>query len=161
MTVSPRLAGTISLALAGVALCGAARAAEAPAIEALRAYLIYEDNGRMSDDVTGMADQIIAQDRKNGQSVQIRVDVILRGTPNEIYESAPVLHVEARSSLDDPTGSPSVYEEFPISFFATDTLVRSVIVNHECNGFDIEAWVMDGGIRVSNLKQSFSITCGD
>ena len=44
---------------------------------------------------------------------------------------------------------------------AKENLYRSVIVNHNCNGFEFEAYVMDGDRRVSEFKKNFSITCGD
>ena len=51
---------------------------------------------------------------------------------------------------------------FPISFISSKgQLSRTIVVDHGCNGFDLEAYIMDGDKRVSEIKKSFPLTCGD
>jgi len=132
--------------------------ADAPVIEKINAYLIYEDSGKVSKNIADAPDQIVAQD-ENGQSVQMIVDVVLSGKAGGMYENNPILHVTTKPSLDE--AAKPVVEEFPIAFMAKEKLFRTIVVNHNCNGFDLEAYVTDGDKRVSELKKSFSITCGD
>lgn len=149
--------GLVLSVLAGILLPGTALA-DSPVIEKINAYLIYEDSGKVSKNIADAPDQIVAQD-ENGQSVQMIIDVVLSGKAGAMYENNPVLHVVTKPSLDE--AAKPVSEEFPIAFMAKDKLFRTVIVNHNCNGFDIEAYVTDGAKRTSELKKSFSITCGD
>lgn len=149
--------GRVLSAVAAALLPGMALA-DAPKIEKINAYLIYEDSGKVGKNIAGEPDQIVAQD-ENGQSVQMIIDVVLSGKAGGLYEDNPILHVVTKPLLDE--AAKPVNEEFPIVFFAKDKLFRTVLVNHNCNGFDIEAYVMDGGKRTSEFKKSFSITCGD
>jgi hypothetical protein len=149
--------GLVLSALAGIFLPGIALA-DAPRIEKINAYLIYEDSGKVSKNIADAPDQIVAQD-ENGASVQMLVDIVLGGKPGALYENNPVLHVVTKPSLDE--AAKPVSEDFYIAFMATDKLFRTIVVNHNCNGFDLEAYVTDGDKRVSEFKKSFSITCGD
>lgn len=142
------------------ALAPALAFAEAPKVDRFRAFLIYEDTGDRSKNLAKTEDQIIANDEK-GTSVQMLVDVVLSGKENQAYENAPVLHVIARSSIAEPGEKPLVDTEFPISFMVKKNVTRTVVVDHGCNGFDIEAYMMDGKKKTSDIKKSFSITCGD
>jgi hypothetical protein len=129
-----------------------------PKVDRFRAFLIYEDSGDLSKNLARSEDQIVANDDK-GTSVQMLVDVVLTGKPDQLYESNPVLHVTARSDLDEI--GVLVDKEFPLTFFAKDELVRTIVVDHGCNGFALAAEIIDGGKRVSGLEKTFSITCGD
>lgn len=148
--------GLLLSALASILLPGMALA-DAPKIGKINAYLIYEDSGKVGKNIANTEDQIVAQD-ENGGSVQMIVDVVLSGKEG-LYENNPVLHVVTKPSLDE--AAKPVSEEFYISFMAKDKLFRTILVNHNCNGFDLEAYVTDGDKRVSEFKKSFSITCGD
>lgn len=141
-----------------LALLPAAARAEAPKVERMNAYLIYEDSGERSKNVADQADQIIANGEK-GQSVQMIVEIVMGGKAEQLYENAPVLHVVVHGS--DPGTPPIVNAEFPISFMAGNKLFRTVIVDHNCNGVDVDAFMMDGKDKTSEVKKSFSITCGD
>ena len=132
--------------------------AEAPAIEKIRSYLIFEDSGDVTEDITDLPEQIVAND-EHGQSVQMSIDIVLRGKAGQLYENNPVLHVVTRPSL--PEAAEAINQSFPIAFMAKENLYRSVIVNHNCNGFEFEAYVTDGDRRVSEFRKNFSITCGD
>jgi len=154
--LSSVIASVISLAvLPSIAL------ADAPKIEKLRAFLIYEDSGDTSKNMAAKADSgdtIVASDDK-GQSIQMRVDIVMSGKANQLYENNPVLHVVVHGS--DPGTPPIVNAEFPLTFMAKDKLFRTMVVDHNCNGVNIDAYMMDGKKKTSELKKSFSITCGD
>lgn len=135
--------------------------ADAPKIEKLRAFLIYEDSGDMSKNVAAKADSgdtIVANGDK-GQSIQMRVDIVMSGKANQLYENNPVLHVVVHGS--DSGTPPIVNAEFPLAFMAKDKLFRTVVIDHNCNGVNIDAYMMDGNKKTSEIKKSFSITCGD
>jgi hypothetical protein len=151
----------IIVSVASLAALPALAFADAPKIEKLRAFLIYEDSGDMSKNVAAKADSgdtIVANDDK-GQSIQMRVDIVMSGKANQLYENNPVLHVVVHGS--DPGALPVVNTEFPLTFMAKDKLFRTVVIDHNCNGVDIDAYMMDGKTKTSELKKSFSITCGD
>jgi hypothetical protein len=123
--------------------------ATAPTIDRIRGFLIYEDTGDLSKNLAKTEDQIVANDEK-GTSIQMLVDVVLSGKPNSLYENNPRLHVVARSNLDGPDAPALVDKVFYLTFIAAKgELVRTVVVDHGCNGFDLEAYVMDGDNRVS------------
>jgi len=151
---------TSMLAVGFLALLPALAHADAPKLKEFRAYLIYEDSGDLSKNLAKTEDQIVANDDK-GTSVQMVVDIVMTGKANQLYENNPILHVVARSTLDDASAKPLVDTEFPLTFMAKDKLVRTVVVDHACNGFDIDAYMMDGKKKVSEIRKSFSITCGD
>lgn len=149
------------IAVASVAALPLMAFADAPKIETIRAFLIYEDSGDMSRNIAAKAnsgDTIIANDDK-GQSVQMRVDIVMSGKANRLYENNPVLHVVVHGS--DPGTAPIVSAEFPLAFMARDKLFRTVIVDHNCNGVSIDAYMIDGNKKTSEIRKSFSITCGD
>jgi hypothetical protein len=149
--------GLVLSAIVGILVPGIAFA-DAPGIAKINAYLIYEDSGKVGKNIADTPDQIVAQD-ENGASVQMLIDIVLSGKAGGLYENNPILHVVTKPSLDE--AAKPVSEEFYISFMAKDKLFRTVLVNHNCNGFDLEAYVTDGDKRVSEFKKSFSITCGD
>ena len=152
---------SVIVAMASLAVLPSMAFADSPKIEKLRAFLIYEDTGDMSKNVAAKADSgdtIIANGDK-GQSIQMRVDIVMGGKANQLYENNPVLHVVVHSS--DPGTAPIVNAEFPLAFMAKDKLFRTVVVDHNCNGVNIDAYMMDGKNKTSELKKSFSITCGD
>jgi hypothetical protein len=153
MAIAKMVLGAMALAvLPTVAL------ADAPKLEKFRAYLIYEDTGKLSKSLAGGDDQIVAND-EHGTSVQMVVDVVMSGKPDKLYENNPILHVVVHGS--DPGTAPIVDAEFPLTFMAKKTLVRTVVVDHNCNGVTIDAYMMDGKKKTSEIKKSFSITCGD
>lgn len=130
-------------------------------VDRLRAYLIYEDTGDLSKNLAKSEDTIIANDEK-GTSVQMLVDVVVTGPADQIFESNPTLIVVATSSLAQPGDRAMVDTGFPISFISSKgQLSRTIVVDHGCNGFDLEAYIMDGDKRVSEIKKSFPLTCGD
>jgi len=141
-----------------LALLPGAALADAPKLEKFRAYLIYEDSGDLSKGLAGGDDQIVAND-EHGTSIQMIVDVVMSGKPDTLYENNPILHVVVHGS--DPGTPPIVNAEFPLTFMAKKTLVRTVVIDHNCNGVTIDAYMMDGKKKISEIKKSFSITCGD
>jgi len=138
-----------------------AQTAKSPDIDRIQAFLIYEDTGKLSKDVSGRTEQIIAND-ENGTSIQMLVNVVLKSKPDQLYENSPVLHIKATPALMSEGGPEPVAAQFHISYIASGgELVRSVVVDHGCNGFELEAWVEEGGKRTSEFRKSFSVTCGD
>lgn len=138
-----------------------AQSVKAPDIDRIQAFLIYEDTGKLSKDISGSTDQIVAND-ENGTSIQMLVNVVLKSKPDQLFENNPVLHVKATSALMSEGGPAPVTAQFYVSYIASGgELFRSVVVDHGCNGFDLEAWVEEGGKRTSEFKKSFSVTCGD
>jgi len=138
-----------------------AQSPKAPDIDRIQAFLIYEDTGKLSKDISGSTEQIVAND-ENGTSIQMLVNVVLKSKPDQLYENGPVLHVKATPALISEGGPEPVAAQFYISYIASGgELVRSVVVDHGCNGFELEAYVEEGGKRTSEFKKSFSVTCGD
>jgi hypothetical protein len=138
-----------------------AQAAETPDIDRIQAFLIYEDTGKLSKDLSGVVDQIIAND-ENGTSIQMLVNVVLKSKPNQLYENGPVLHVRVTPATISEVSPVPVPAEYYITYIAAGgELVRSVIVDHNCDGFELEAFIEVGGKRTSAFKKSFSVTCGD
>lgn len=135
--------------------------ATTPSIDRIRGFLIYEDTGDLSKNLAKSDDQIVANDEK-GTSIQMLIDVVLTAKPDSLYENNPMLHVVARSNLDGPDAPALTDKVFPLTYVGSKgELVRTVVVDHGCNGFDLEAFIMDGDKRTSEFKKSFSITCGD
>jgi len=152
---------SIIVSAASLAMLPTLAFADAPKIEKFRAFLIYEDSGDMSKNVAAKADSgdtVVANGDK-GQSIQMRLDIVMTGKANQLYENNPVLHVVVHGS--DPGTPPIVNAEFPLAFMAKDKLFRTVVVDHNCNGIKIDAYMMDGKKKVSEIRKSFSITCGD
>lgn len=136
--------------------------AETPVIDRVQALLIYEDTGKLSKDVSGDADHIVATDRKNGSSIQMLVNVVLKSEPDRLYENNPVLHVRATSVLSSDGSPKTVEDQFHITYVAeTGQLVRSIVVDHGCEGFALEAYVTAGDKRTSEFRKSYSVFCGD
>lgn len=132
-----------------------------PSVDRFRAYLIYEDSGELSKNMAKRDDQIVANDEK-GTSVQMLVDVVMAGKKGQLYENNPFLYVVVREAMAETGAPPMLDTGFPLTFVGqTGELVRTLVVNHNCSGFDIEAYIMDGDRRTSELKKTFSITCGD
>lgn len=159
-----RIASTVVILVASCVLAlSPAAAAElaTPSVDRFRAYLIYEDSGELSKNMAKREDQIVANDEK-GTSVQMLVDVVMAGKAGQLYENNPFLYVVVREMMAETGAPPMIDTGFPLTFVGqTGELVRTLVVNHNCNGFEIEAYIMDGDKRTSELKKTFSITCGD
>jgi hypothetical protein len=138
-----------------------AQAPEAPDIDRIQAFLIYEDTGKLSKDMSGAVDQIIAND-ENGTSIQMLVNIVLKSKPDQLYENGPVLHVKVTPATMSEAGPEPAAAKYYITYVASGgELVRSVVVDHNCDGFEFEAFIEVGGKRTSAFKKSFSVTCGD
>jgi hypothetical protein len=135
----------IGLAIAS----GAALAQSAPRLAPPRLYLIWERTGAMSKDMAGQRDQIVAVDRKLGASVQARLDAVVEGT-SKIYENL-TLGIRVTSE-----GKRIVDRTYPVDFIdEPGRMVRSVIVDHQCQPFDVELTL---GTTRKTLK--VDLTCG-
>jgi hypothetical protein len=140
---------------------GLAADPQGPKVDFFKGYLINEDNGKMSKDVATQSDQIEANG-PNGTGTQMIVDVWVKGGKNQLYENAPFLYITV-TGMDWKQGDPPMVDiGFPINYIgATGQTVRTLVVDHNCNGFTIEAYTMIGDKRVSELTKTFNITCGD
>jgi len=125
----------------------AAVAQDSARITGFRVFVIWEDTGQMSPDWSRQQ-TIVANDRQLGSSTQARVDIVLEGPPNGMVNDA----LEVAVKTDD--GKTAGYS-LPIGFFAKNRLIRSVIVTHGCNPFEVEAKV---GSSRRTLKMQ--LTCG-
>ena len=132
--------------LAFGAMLSAASAQEAK-ITAFKVFVIWEDTGQMSPDWSKQQ-QIVANDRQLGSSMQARVDIVLEGKPNDMVDKP----LEVAVKTDD--GKTASYS-LPIGFFAKKQLIRSVIVTHGCNPFEVDAKT---GSSRRTLK--IQLTCG-
>ena len=126
-----------------------AAAAAIPKLGNHRLYLIWADSGTMSPDLAVRKDQIIAADRKLGGSLQARLDAVIEA-PSGVYDGV-TLTVRVTSD-----GKAIVDQKFPVGFIdRPGRLIRAVIVNHECQPFEVE--MMLGGARRA-IK--YDLTCG-
>ena len=125
----------------------AATAQDTARINGFRVFVIWEDSGQMSPDWSRQQ-TIVANDRQLGSSMQARVDIVLEGPPNGMVNDS----LEVAVKTDD--GKTAGYS-LPIGFFAKNRLIRSVIVTHACNPFEVEA-------RVGNARRTLKmqLTCG-
>ena len=133
-------------------------AATTPKLGTPRLYLIWNDSGAMSQDMAPRAlspdgaarkNQIIASDRKLGASLQARLDAVIE-VPSGVYDNV-TLGIRVVSE-----GKTIVDQKFPIGFIdKPGRLIRAVIVNHECQPFDVE-------LALGSAKRTMNVdlTCG-
>jgi hypothetical protein len=133
-------------------------AAATPRLGTPRLYLIWNDSGAMSQDLASRAlspdgaarkNQIIASDRKLGASLQARLDAVIEA-PSGIYDKV-TLGIRVTSE-----GKTIVDQTFPVGFIdKAGRLIRAVIVNHECQPFDVE-------LTLGSAKRTMKVdlTCG-
>ena len=148
------------LAATGPGLAGDA----APiSVERIRGYLIYEDTGKLSADIGGRTDQIVAND-ENGTSMQLLVDVVVAGPKSYLIEGdQPFLRVWAiDASLEDP-GRTLAELTWPMSFVGhTGTVIRTLVVDHNCAPVDIVARIDTAdGTPGPETTHRFDLMCGD
>lgn len=140
----------------------AAQDAAPPVIDRIQVLLLYEDTGKLSEDLANAADDTIIANSEAGSGIQVLVNVALKAKANNYYENSPTLHVRATPSVLFDGGPKVIEDQFFLSFIgSTGEIFRSVLVNHGCNDFTIEAWVMDGGKRTSEVRKSYAVLCGD
>ena len=126
-----------------------AGAAAIPKLGNPRLYLIWADSGTMSPDLAARKDQIVAADRKLGGSLQARFDAVIEA-PSGVYDDV-TLTIQVTSD-----GKAIVDQKFPVGFIdRPGRLIRAVIVNHECQPFEVE--MVLGGARRA-IK--YDLTCG-
>ena len=127
-------------------------AAAMPRLGTPRLYLIWNDSGAMSQDMAARAlspDGEIASDRKLGASLQARLDAVIEA-PSGIYDKV-TLGIRVTSE-----GKTIVDQTFPVGFIdKAGRLIRAVIVNHECQPFDVE-------LTLGSAKRTMKVdlTCG-
>ena len=123
-------------------------------------YLINEANGKMSKNVATQTSQIEANTQE-GTGTQIIIDIFVNGAKDQLYEKA-YLYVTVNDMFAKTGDPPKLDTGFPINYIgAMGQTVRTVVVEHNCNGFTIDASTFIGDKRVSQLTKTFNITCGD
>jgi hypothetical protein len=125
----------------------AAMAQDAGRITGFRVFVIWESSGQMSPDWSQQP-QIVANDRKLGPSVQARVDVVL-----EIPRSGTM--DDHTLGLSVRTGDGQTTHSLPVGFFASNRMIRSIIVTHNCGPFEVDA-----ALGNSRRKLKVDLTCG-
>ena len=125
----------------------AAVAQDTGRITGFRVFVIWESSGQTSADWSRQQ-TIVANDRQLGPSMQARVDIILEGRPQGMVDDT--LEVSVRTDDGKTTG-----HSLPVGFFATNRMIRSIIVTHGCGPFEVEAKL---GNSRRNLK--IALTCG-
>lgn len=130
-------------------------------VDRYRAYLIYEDEGNLSENVASGKGQIIARD-ENGSSIQILLDIVVSGPENTIIDSGAFLYVWV-TAVDAQTGDRAMIDKgWPINYVGQKSeTVRSIIIEHGCEGFIVNARVDidENNVGETHTKQ-FNITCG-
>lgn len=122
-------------------------------------YLLWEDANGFSDDVS-KTEGPIAGKTDIGRSLQMVVDVIVKGEPNTSFEVPPVLKVAARSTAaGDPLLFEKSWEIRSIGDFGT--AMRSFIVDHNCEGVTVDATVEVGGAVSDSWQKRLEIVCMD
>lgn len=149
------------LGLALLAIAAGPSAAAGLDVDRVRGYLIYEDTGNLSKDVVGRQDQVVAND-ENGTSTQLLVDVVVAGPADTLAEGAMLL-VWVRRPFDEP-GTPAMVDTgWPLNYIGhTGQVVRSLVIDHDCNPVELHARVDDGqGNQGNEFIKTFNLTCGD
>lgn len=154
------LATAVLLGLTGAA--APALAAEDLAVDRIRGYLVYEDTGDLSKNVARRTDQIVAND-ENGSSIQMLVDIVVDGPKNELIEGNTYLYVWVTGANYQTGDRPKIDQGWPISYVGlTGEVVRSIVVDHDCEGFEVRARLDDGERQIGReLVKRFDLTCGD
>jgi len=159
--LSNTIRATTFMTAALIASHGLAAGPGGPKVDHFNGYLINEDDGKMSKNVATQSDQIEANNQ-NGTGTQIIVDIFVKGAKNQLYENNPFLYVVVSKMLANVGDPPMLDTGFPINFIGNKgQTVRTVVIEHNCEGFTIEAYTMIGDKRVSELTKTFNITCGD
>lgn len=128
-------------------------------VERINGYLVYEETGTMSKNVARSAERIEANTQA-GFSVQMIVDVVVSGPKNELVEGSPLLFVWVVGADAQPGDPAMVDVGWPINYIgATGEIVRTIVVDHDCNGFEVHARV--DGMPGSERMHRFDLACGD
>lgn len=152
--------GLMTMGALALAMANSAEATEPLQFDRFRAYLIYEDNGKLSKNVAARRDQIVAND-ENGSSAQILVDIVATGSKNALYENGEFLIVWVTDPFDEH-GPAKVDKGWPISYVGlTGEVVRSIIIDHDCGPVLLHARVSTDSKTGKEWYQKLNITCGD
>jgi hypothetical protein len=120
-------------------------------IAALRLYLIWDDNGEMSKDLSQQK-QVLATSRRHA-SIQARVDIVLEGHKGAVGNDP--LRVSVHSQNFNGETQDTTYK-LPVGYFVDNRMFRSIIVTHDCMPFEVNATL---GQSQRTLK--VDLTCGD
>ncbi len=147
--------------LIGVCATSVVNAAEPVRFDRFRAYLIYEDSGKLSKNIAKRTDQIVAND-ENGSSVQVLVDIVASGGKNQVYDNNTLLLTWVTDPFAE-MGTPSKVDMgWPITYVGLNgEVTRSIIVDHDCGPFTLHARVDVGDSFGKEYVKEFNLTCGD
>jgi hypothetical protein len=120
-------------------------------IAALRLYLIWDDNGQMSKDLSHQR-QILATSRSHS-SIQARVDIVLDGHKGAMGNDLLELLVHSQS-VNGETHDTTY--KLPVGYFVGNRMFRSIIVTHDCMPFEVNATLGN-----SHRTMKVDLTCGD
>ena len=133
-----------------------------PVIEKMEIFVLKEDDGALTKDVAGAPDATIVANDETGFGTQLLIKAVLKAAPNALYENPPVVHMKVTPSLFFEGGPKTVEAEHHLSFFAgSGRIYRAILIDHGCNDFQLEAWVIADGKKVSQVRKTYSILCGD
>ena len=122
------------------------------AIAGFRLYLIWDDNGQMSKDLSDRRYIIAISGRHT--SIQARVDIVLDGHKGGMTNDPLELLVHSQGMNGETY---DMTYKLPVGYFADNRMIRSIIVTHDCMPFQVNATL---GNSHRTLKVDL-ITCGD
>jgi hypothetical protein len=137
--------------LAAAGLGAAAIEEHRGSIAALRLYLIWDDNGQMSKDVSRER-QVVAT-TPHHSSIQARVDVVIDGHKGAMGKDP--LEVTVHSQSFEGETQDAKYK-LPVGYFSENRMFRSIIVTHDCQPFEVNATLGN-----SHRTLKVDLTCGD
>ena len=157
-----RIFAALALGLGFLPRIGLAADPAPPVIEKVEIFVLKEDDGALSRDMADAPDATIVANDESGFGTQLLIKAVLKAEPNALYENPPVVHLKVTPSLFFEGGPKTVEDEHHLSFFgAGGRMYRGILIDHGCNDFKLEAWVMVDREKVSEFKKTYAILCGD
>lgn len=131
-------------------------------VDRVRGYLIYEDDGSLSKNFARRKDQIVAND-ENGSSVQMLMDIVVSGPENTVIDSGAYLYVWVVAADAQQGDRAMIDKGWPINYVGLKSeTVRSIIIDHDCEGFTVNARVdLDQNTVGETFQKRFNMICGD
>src|SRR5262249_12769214 len=120
-------------------------------IGGFRLYLIWQENGQMSKDLSHQR-YILAQSRRS-TSTQARVDIVIDGRKGAMGNDPLEVSVVSRSFGGE---TQDTKYKLPVGYFTENRMFRSIIVTHDCESFEVNA-----ALGNSHRTLKVDLTCGD
>jgi hypothetical protein len=136
--------------LAAALLCAAPASAQSN-VAGFRLYMIWDDNGQMSKDLSNQR-YIMAVSRGHA-SIQARVDIVLDGHKGAMGNDPLELSVHSQSFNGE---THDTTYKLPVGYFAGNRMIRSIIVTHDCMPFEVSATLVS-----SHRTLKVEPLCGD